>query len=358
MSTIIPMGPYHPALEEPYKISVTCDGETVSSAEIEVGFNFRGIEWLAERKNYVQNLALMERVCGICSNVHTLTFSRAIEGFSGIEVPERAKYIRVITAEAERLHSHLLWAGIACELIGFHTLFMRVFALREDVMDLLEAISGNRVNYAMNVPGGVSRDLSDPASILRAAHGVRQATERELIPVLTTDRTVLARCTGVGVLTRDDALAWGAIGPTARASGLPQDLRRAAPYEAYSEIDFDVPVREEGDVFARIVVRALEIIESCRIIEQAVEMMPGGPIDQGGIPVIPAGEGCARIEAPRGEVFYYVASGGPDGPSRVRVRTPTFALMPTVARMVLGQTFSDVPLIQASIDPCYSCTDR
>lgn len=358
MSPTIPMGPYHPALEEPYKISVECEGERVIDSTIEVGFNFRGIEWLAERKNYVQGLALVERVCGICSNTHTLVFSRALEDLAGIEVPERAKFIRVIVAEAERLHSHLLWAGIACELIGFHTLFMKCFALREQVMDILEGISGNRVNYAMNRPGGVSRDIVDARMVLAGVRTIADVTTRQLIPVLTSDRTVRARCAGVGVLTRDDAIAYGVVGPTARASGVTQDLRTAAPYEVYDQLDFQVPVMQEGDVFARVVVRALEIVESCRIIEQALEMMPTGPFEGDAFPTIPAGETCARIEAPRGEVFYYVASSGPDGPSRVRIRTPTFAIMPSVRQMVLGQTLSDVPLIQASIDPCYSCTDR
>lgn len=358
MSPVIPVGPYHPALEEPYKIDLICEGETIHDADIQVGFNFRGIEWLAERKNFTQDLALVERVCGICSNVHTMTFSRAIENLAGLEVPERGRYIRVIVAEAERLHSHLLWAGVAAELIGFQTLFMTCFSLREKVMDVLEAISGNRVNYAMNRPGGVNRDIVDPAAVLAATRLIADVTAKELIPVFTHDRTVRARCAGVGVLTREQAIDWGAVGPTARASGLPQDLRRAAPYEVYDRLEFDVPVLDSGDVFARVVVRALEILESCKLIEQAVEGMPAGPINLGDFPSIPAGEGCARIEGPRGEVFYYVASDGSDVPTRVRIRTPTFQNMPTVRPMVVEQTLADAPLIQASIDPCYSCTDR
>lgn len=358
MSTIIPMGPYHPALEEPYKIEVVCEGERVVGSNIEVGFNFRGIEWLAERKNYTQGLALVERVCGICSNIHTLTYCRALESIAGLEVPERAQYIRVIMAEAERLHSHLLWAGVACELIGFQTLFMTCFALRERVMDMLEAISGNRVNYAMNKPGGVHRDIVDPATVLATVKEIAEATSRQLIPIMTTDRTVAARCAGVGVLTREQAIAYGVVGPVARASGLTQDLRRDAPYAAYDKLEFDVPVSSDGDVFARIVVRALEILESCKLIEQAIEMMPAGEWEGELFPAIPAGAACARVEAPRGEVIYYVESDGSDVPARVRIRTPTFAIMPSVAAMVVGADYADVPLIQASIDPCYSCTDR
>jgi ech hydrogenase subunit E len=358
VSPVIPMGPFHPALEEPYKIEVVCDGERVTDASIRVGFNFRAIEWLAERKNYTAGIALFERVCGICSNVHTLSLSRAIEDIAGMEVPERAQFIRVIVAEAERLHSHLLWAGVACELIGFKTLFMAAFALREQVMDVLEAISGNRVNYAMNRPGGVNRDILDPGAVLTAVRSIAAATSAQLIPVLTGDPTVRARCEGVGILTREDAIAYGVVGPTARASGLTQDVRRSAPYEAYGRLDFDVPCREEGDVMARVVVRALEILESCRIIEQAIEMMPSGPYLGDDFPRVPAGETCVRIEGPRGEVLYYLASDGTDIPVRVRVRTPTFANMPTARLMVIGQELSDVGLIQASIDPCYSCTDR
>jgi Ni,Fe-hydrogenase III large subunit len=359
MSTRVPLGPYHPALEEPYKIQVTCEGEQITDAEITVGFNFRGVEWLAERKTWIQDLILLERICGICSNVHTMTFSRAVEQLAGIEVPARAQYLRVVVAEIERLHSHLLWAGVACHLIGFESLFMACFGLREQVMDVLEGISGNRVNYALNVPGGVRRDLTDPRAALAAVAAVREATARQLIPVLTGDRTVRARCTGVGTLTREDALAYGAVGPLARASGLAQDIRTAQPYEAYDRLHVDVPVRTEGDVAARIAVRALEILASCDLVEEAIEAMPAGSIAgdvfQGDVP---EGETCARIEGPRGELLYYVVSDGGEVPVRVRVRTPTFANMPTARAMVIGQSFSDLGIIQASIDPCYSCTDR
>lgn len=358
MSPQVPLGPFHPALEEPYKIEVTCDGETITDSRITVGFNFRGIEWLAERKNYTQGIALLERVCGICSNVHSMMYCRAVEAIADLEVPPRARYIRTVVSELERLHSHLLWAGVACNLIGFETLFMTCFSLREKVMETLEAISGNRVNYAMNCPGGVNRDITDPGAVLAAAKLIGDVTSRKLIPVMTANPMVRSRCRGVGPLSREDAIAYGAVGPLARASGVPTDLRRSAPYDAYGDLSFDVPVQTEGDVFARIVVRALEILESCKLIEQAIETMPSGPISQGHFPRVPEGEATVRMEAPRGEVIYYMAAGGGDTPTRVKVRTPTFANMPTVQRMVLGQGISDLGLIQASIDPCYSCTDR
>jgi Ni,Fe-hydrogenase III large subunit len=358
MSYRIPIGPYHPALEEPYKIDLVCEGETILETELKVGFNFRGIEYLAEHRNYIQDITLLERICGICSNVHTLSFCRAVESLAGITPTDRVQYIRVVIAELERLHSHLLWAGIAAELIGFQTMFMTCFALREKVMDMLEAISGNRVNYAMNCIGGVNRDIRDPESFLSGVNALEKEIVRTVIPIFTTDRTVQARCAGVGLMTKEQALAWGAVGPTARASGLAQDIRKAAPYAAYDRLDFSVPVDSTGDVRARLVVRALEIVESCKLLRQALRDLPGGPWRGPGFVEVPTGEAISRIEGPRGEVFYHVTSDGSEIPHRVRVRTPTFANMPTVRLMLKNASLADAPLIQASIDPCYSCTDR
>jgi ech hydrogenase subunit E len=358
MSYTIPIGPYHIALEEPYKIEVECEGESVIGSSLKVGFNFRGIEWLAERKNITQSIALLERVCGICSNVHSMCFCMTLERIGNIEVPERAQHIRMVMAELERLHSHLLWAGVASELIGFETLFMQIFRLRESVMDALESISGNRVNYSMNRIGGVNRDILDDTKVREVARAISVVTEGTLIPLLTTDKTVIARCQGVGVLTRKDAIAYGVVGPVARASGVDTDLRRDQPYLAYGEVDFSVPVQTSGDVLARVVVRALEIVESCKIIDQVLDRMPQGPLHTDDIYSVPAGNAVVRIEAPRGEVFYFLESNGSDKAARVKVRTPSFANIPSVAAMVMNNTIADVPLIQAALDPCYSCTDR
>ncbi len=184
----------------------------------------------------------MERVCGICSNIHTLTLCQAMEQLTGHTPPPRALYIRVIMAELERLHSHVLWAGIAAKLMGFKTMFMTCFEIREKVMDVLQAISGNRVNYSMNRIGGVNRDIDDPLAILAMVEQLESEMVRTVIPIFTTSSTARSRCAGIGVLTQEKAISCGVVGPTARASGLPQDLRRAAPYAAYAEMDFDVPV--------------------------------------------------------------------------------------------------------------------
>jgi Ni,Fe-hydrogenase III large subunit len=358
----IPIGPYHPALEEPYKLELVCDGETVRDAVMNIGFNFRGIEYLAERRNYLQTITLVERVCGICSNVHSLSFCQTVEQLNGTPPPERALYIRVILAELERLHSHFLWAGVAAKLIGFKTIFMACFTLREKVMDALSAISGNRVNYGMNRIGGVNRDVDDPHAVLNILDEMERDIQSVVIPIFLEDRTVESRCKGVGILTYEQAMAMGAVGPLARASGVGQDIRRSAPYGAYDRFEFDVPVETAGDVQARLVVHALEMLESCRILRQALSTLPEGPFHTtppvGARFKVPAGTAVSRVEAPRGEVLYQVTSNGTDIPERVRVRTPTFMNMATVRFTVLGQDLADSPLIQASCDPCYSCTDR
>jgi Ni,Fe-hydrogenase III large subunit len=360
MSYKIPMGPYHPALEEPYKLDLICEGETVRDAKLHIGFNFRGIERLAETRNYIQVIALMERVCGICSNIHTLTLCQAMEQLTGLTPPPRAQYIRVVMAELERLHSHVLWAGIAAKLMGFKTMFMTCFELREKVMDVLQAISGNRVNYSMNRIGGVNRDIDDPLGILAMIEQLEREMVRTVIPIFTTSKTATSRCAGVGILTHEKALSCGVVGPVARASGVPQDLRRAAPYAAYSEMEFNVPVQQDGDVRARLLVRALEIMESCKILRQALTKLPPGELNAGEEKLVfTTGTATSRVEAPRGEVMYSVTwNEGSKNPSRVHVRTPTFVVMPAIRWMVMGARLADTPLIQASIDPCYSCTDR
>ncbi len=360
MSYRIPMGPYHPGLEEPYKLDMICDGETVKEAKLHIGFNFRGIEHLAETRNYIQVIALMERVCGICSFIHTLTLCQAMEKLTGLEAPPRARYIRVVMAELERLHSHVLWAGIAAKLMGFKTMFMTCFELREKVMDVLQAISGNRVNYSMNRVGGVNRNIEDPSALVGLVDALEREMVKTVIPIFTTSATARSRCAGIGVLTHEKALSCAVVGPTARASGVNQDLRRDAPYAAYEEMQFEVPVQPDGDVRARLLVRALEILESCKILRQALTKMPGGEFYAGdGKFNFVTGTAFSRVEAPRGEVMYSVSwREYAKTPARVHVRTPTFANMPAIRYMVMGARLADTPLIQASIDPCYSCTDR
>jgi ech hydrogenase subunit E len=238
-------------------------------------------------------------------------------------------------------------------------MFMETFALRERVMDVLELVSGSRVHYAMNCIGGVIGDIRDADAVLAAVQETRQTLERDLIPVFTKNLTARARTAGVGVLTEEQALAYGVVGPTARASGVEIDVRRDFPYAAYGELGFRIVTATEGDVRARLVVRALEMLESVRLIEEAVRKLPQGPTRaETGFPVVASGEATARTEAPRGELFYYLASDGTDTPTRVKIRTPSFVNIPSIEAMCVGQQLADMPLIQASVDPCCSCTDR
>jgi len=359
MPYTIPVGPYHPALEEPYKVNVRCVAETVSQVSVDVGFSFRGIELLAQRTEWVPDVTLIERVCGICSNVHAMTFCRAAEQIAAIEIPPRARYIRLVISELERMHSHLLWAGLAAEYMGFQTLFMEIFTLREQVMDLLETISGNRVNYGMNRIGGVNRDIVDTKAAVDTMQSMAKSIERDVVPSFMNNVTAKGRMGGVGALTKEQALEWGVVGPVARASGIEDDVRADRPYLAYEDLGFRIVTRPEGDVRARVVVRALELLESIRLVTEALRALPSGPLRAfEGMPAIPHGEAIVLTEAPRGEVVYYVASDGGKMPARVKIRTPSFVNIPALEAMTIGQQLGDIPLIQASVDPCLSCTDR
>lgn len=360
MSYTIPIGPYHPALEEPIHAKLYTEGELIKDAEVFIGYNHRGIEKLATEKNFIQTIVMVERVCGICSHSHALAYAMALESIAQMEIPKRGDYIRVIMAELERLHSHYLWLGIACHLIGHDSLFMLIWNKREIVMDILEEISGNRVNYGMVIPGGSRRDISDEQrkKILEMLKELEPITNK-VRDLLINDKTVALRTKGVGILTTEDAIRLGAVGPHARASGVNVDVRRDAPYSAYPDFEFDIPVVESCDVFARAVVRVLECYESIKIVRQALELLPEGPINLGNkIPKVPAGEHVARHEAPRGALSYKVVTNGGQTNHRISIHVPTFKTAPTVPVMLRGNSIADAGLIIASIDPCFSCLDR
>ena len=360
MSYIVPIGPYHPALEEPIHAKLYTEGEVIKDAEVFVGYNHRGIEKLATERNAIQTLVLVERVCGICSHSQALTYAMCVENINGIEVPKRGQYIRVITAELERLHSHFLWLGIACHIIGHDSMFMHIWDERELVMDLLEKMTGNRVNYAMVTVGGARRDIDDELrrELLEACDKLKAPLDR-ITEIALTDKTIAMRTKGVGVLPKEDALRMGAVGPHARASGVKVDVRKDAPYSSYEDFDFDVPVVESGDVFARVVVRALECYESIKIIRQALENLPATPINLGNKLIkIQPGQAVCRHEAPRGQLSHMVVGDGSFNNHRVSIHVPSYKNTPTVPFMLRGNTVADAGLIIASIDPCFSCLDR
>jgi len=358
--TIIPVGPYHPLQEEPEFFKLFVEGEKVVELEIEIGYNHRGIEKIAESKSYDQVVFLVERVCGICSTSHPIACVNALEDLANIKVPERALYIRSIIAELERLHSHLLWLGLAGHFIGYNTVWMWAWKYREPVLDIFERITGNRQHYAMMKTGGVRRDIDndDIPYIMKTVHSLLPVVDM-FVGAVMDDPVIAARTKGVGVLTKQDVIDYGAVGPTARASGLAIDVRKDDPYAAYPLVEWKVITREEGDIFAKIVVRLLEMYESIRIIEQCLEKLKvvGGEIDAKVKEILP-GEGIGRGEAPRGEVFHYIRSDGTNQPVRYKIRAPSYMNIPTNQKSVVGGTISDATITLAAVDPCYCCTER
>jgi membrane-bound hydrogenase subunit alpha len=356
--SVIPIGPYHPLQEEPEFFTLTVDGETVVDIDVQIGYNHRGIEKLSERKTFDQSTFVIERICGICSTSHPFAYTRAVEDIITVEVPERAKYIRTVVAEGERIHSHLLWLGLAGHFLGYNTVYMWVWKLREEINDVMEILTGNRQHYAMFKPGGVRRDLNpeDIPVVLKKIDSIVPTMNRIKKAVLD-DPVLHARLKGIGVLTNEAAIDYCALGPTSRASGVAKDVRKNSPYGAYDRVDWDMIVTENGDVFDKAVVRILEVFESIKIMKSCLKDLPGGEIDLN-IKNIPPGEGIGNHEAPRGETFHYVRSDGTNRPARHKVRAPTFMNLPTCKATVIGETVSDASIILASIDPCYCCTER
>jgi NADH-quinone oxidoreductase subunit D len=355
----IPIGPQHPALKEPGHFQFTVDGEVVTSAYVRLGYAHRGIEKAAEERTWIRNLYLIERICGICSHIHAMAYCLAVEQLANVEAPPRAQAIRVVVAELERIHSHFLWIGVSAHEAGFETLFMYSWRDRETVMDLLEGLTGNRVNYSANLLGGVKFDL-DQAQIDSIRKGLDFLEERthHYLDVISHDSTFLQRTRGIGVMTSAQAEVMGAVGPTARASNVKRDLRVEAPYSAYKNFPVQVALDTRGDLEARFEVRLKELFESIRLIRQILDNLPEGELVARIPRRIPAGESVVRLEAPRGEVYYFVKSNGSDKPERLKVRTPTICNLTSVIRLAVGHQLADVPMILAGIDPCFSCNDR
>ena len=356
---VVPFGPQHPALEEPESFTLLLEGERVAAASVALGYNHRGMEKACESKTYIQNIYLLERICGICSHAHSTCYVETVESLLNLEIPKRAQYLRSMIGELERIHSHLLFLGVAGHEIGFMTFFMYAWKDREIVMDLLENITGNRINYGMNTIGGVRRDIT-PEQIETIKKDMDTLEERTkyYMQVAIEEETMLLRLRGVGRLSREDALRFGAQGPVLRASGVARDIRRDDPYDAYPELNFQVATDDHADVYGRVIVRVLELMESYKLIRQIVDNLPEGPISVKAPVKIPAGEAVNRVEAPRGENVHYVRSNGTDKPERVKVRAPTLGNSAAVTHMMEGGYLADVPIVIAAIDPCFSCTDR
>ena len=358
----IPVGPQHPMYVEAENLEVKVDGETIVDVDINLGYLHRGIEKLSESRNWIQNIYLFERVCGICSGVHTITYCMAVEELLGIQIPEKARYVRTVIAELERVHSHLLMLGAAGYEMGLNTAFMYIWRDREHSMDMLEQISGNRVNYAMNTIGGVRRDIPEamiPSLLRRVQHLEKRMYH--YLGVFENDRVIRNRTMGVGLLRKAEAEQLSIIGPVARASGLTYDVRRARPYAAYDDLTWSVVTTQNADVHARLEVKVRETLQSLSMIRQCLhklKKMGAGELKAKAPLVVPENEAAVVTEAPRGELFYYAKSNGTDMPERVKMKTPSYQILHCYGPILRNESLADLPLIVASTDPCFSCCDR
>jgi len=357
----IAVGPQHPALEEPIRFVFQVEGETVKDVELRIGFNHRGLEKAFENRTWSKNLYLAERICGICSDAHQLCYVQAVEKCAKIadEIPERAKYIRTILAELERIHSHLLWYGVLAHNTGFDTIFQVTWRDREIVMDILEEISGNRVNYAMHAIGGVRRDITQEqvTRIIPQLETLRDRIKEHRF-MMTKETSFVVRQKGIAPLTREEALSLCTVGPNARSCGINIDIRRDDPYAAYDHLSFDVPVVTEGDIFSGLVIRLEESLIAVDLAIEALKTMPQGDLRIKVPGKIPPGEGISRVEAPRGEDIHFVQSNGTNKPERIKVRAPTLANMPSLKKRLIGIQVADIPPVIRVIDPCVGCMDR
>ena len=360
-TTVVPFGPFHPTLDEPEHFRLFVEGEIIRGCEYRGFMVHRGIEKLADSvMTYNEIPMLAERICGICGCVHAVTYAQAVEQAACIKPSPRSEYIRTIMLEIERLHSHTLWVGLASHILGFDTLFMQSFRIREPIMWIAEKISGNRKTYALCLIGGVRFEITP--DLKTELLDVLKKLETEWTAVFAAvkgDKNIMARSKGVGVTTKEMVKNFGLLGPIARATGVDIDARRDHPYAAYDKVQFDVVTGEGGDVWGRIVVRVLEVFESIKIIRQCLNQMPEGPIVCEPQSELPSGRiGLSSVEAPRGEAHHFVITGENNRPHRWRVRAPTYQNLQAIPDMIKDQRISDMTITLGSIDPCFSCTDR
>ncbi len=356
---LVPFGPVHPSLKEPEYFKLYLEGEKIVQVVPRIGYVHRGIERAAQDRTWVQNIYLFERICGICSFAHSLAYTQTAERLTAFEVPKRARYIRSIIAELERIHSHLLWLGLVGYWTGFDTLFMWVWKDREHILDLFETITGNRVHKSFVTISGVRNDLPDHITEpLKKEMSYLAGRVDYYTDLVSTEETLVARTKGVGRIDQELARRLCPVGPLLRCTGIARDIRREDPYAAYDELIPEVKTSNQGDIASLLTLRLEEVRESCRLVTEAIEKIPSGNVRLAVPRVIPTGDSVGHIEAPRGELFYFVRSGGGMKPERVKIRTCTMANILTATEMLKGHTLADVPVVLTGMDPCFGCMDR
>ena len=358
--TVVPFGPQHPVLPEPVHLDLELEDEKVVRAIPRIGYVHRGLEKLVEKRDYTQFVYVTERICGICSFGHSLGYSQCIEQLMGIEVTPRAEYLRAIFHELSRVHSHLLWLGLAADAFGFEALFMHCWRLRERVLDIFEACTGGRVIFSACDVGGFRQEISNEelAGIVVTLEGIKDEYAAIACTFLE-DSSVTDRLVGCGYLTKQQAIECSMVGPFARASGLATD-ERLNGIGAYGELAAFEPITsDEGDCYARCDVRIQEVIQSIDIIAELVDKIPDGDVMvpvKGNPPA--GGQSMMTLEQPRGMCFYYAKGNGTKFLERMRIRTPTSQNLAGLVEALAGCDFADVPMIILTIDPCISCTER
>ncbi len=357
----VPLGPLHITADEPGHFRLFCDGDTIIDADYRLFYQHRGMEKLAEnRMNYDQMGYLAERVCGICGYAHAIACIEAAEKAINLEIPARAQAIRVICSEIERLHSHLLNIGLACEVTGNYNAFMHIFRIREYSMKLAELVTGGRKTYGNVVMGGLRRDMTgiEIKESLRILKIIETQVD-EVWDAVMDDQRQMKRWKGVGILDKQVARDFSPVGPNIRGSGIKRDTRYDHPYDFFKQIEFNVAVVEGGDVFAREMVRYIELKSSVSIIRQCFELMPQTPIIvDPTFHVKPENYALAYVEAPRGENVHWIMQGSAQKVYRWRCRAATYNNWPSLRFQFRGNTIADAALIVCSLDPCYSCTER
>jgi len=359
----INVGPQHPATHGVFRMVLTVDGELVKDLDPVIGYMHRGNEKLPENCDYRQIIGYHDRTDYLAQFNTEHCFVEAVEKLGVIEVPERPQYIRVILAELNRIASHLMFLGAFGTDLGLPgTSFMYAFRERENIQDFFEEITGERMMYNYFRPGGVAWDV--PENFRERCRQVMASVRtgiNDLDSLMMESEIVLARCRGLAPMSTEQAINWGISGPVLRSTGFAHDIRRAEPYSIYSRFDFDIPTGTTGDVYDRLVMRLEETKQSLRIIDQALDGLPEGPLMTEGmkrILRIPAGEVYMRVESPRGEYGVYIIANGSDKPWRHKVRGASFSNLSALRAMSVGNYVADVILVLGSIDIVLCEVDR
>jgi len=364
---IVHLGPQHPMQPGPFRLNLKLKGETIMDAEVEMGYIHKGIEKILENRTYLQGITIVDRICYLVALTNEECYVGCVEKLLDLEPPERAQYIRVIVEELSRLQSHLLGLGEYGEFIGFVSMFMYTIKEREDILTLIDMVTGARVTHSYLRFGGVRDDLPDgfKEKVIPVLNNLKKSIN-DYEEMFNSDTIYRDRTIGIGVLTADDAKSLGVSGPVLRATGVPYDIRKVEPYLVYKDLDFKVCTETAGDCFARVQVRLNEMRESIHIIEQCLDRIPNGPIFPEGTPYgrrtpvmrVPAGEVFHRVEDPRGEMGMYMVSDGSDKPYRVKVKGPYYPTLQALPPLIIGTTVADMVSIAGSMDGCTSEVDR